>query len=224
MPISDRGRGRCDRESAARDLLHAARAQDPRQPFALIALQHERVAFNDAAAPERGLERLEPHLTILRRKTQVLDDGDFLPAATGALETNDRTWNGWNTRRNLHVGHDRCDGCFRILASRHGATGHRAKLFERVMKTHGPMVAGNRRFWDWGLLDLGIWKASKVQSPKSADPGQAVVFGPWTLDLALWTDRFSVRNPHPILQHGRAVARDGDREFRGPRVAFGPGM
>jgi len=74
-----------------RDFLHPARGQQLWQPIALIALQHEVVALDDAAAPEAGFERLQPAIALGRLQIQMLDDRDLFAAAAGAFEANDRS-------------------------------------------------------------------------------------------------------------------------------------
>src|SRR5438105_10186100 len=75
--------------SALDDPAHTARFEQRRQALALIALEHQRGAFDGAAAAERALERFEPRLQLLVGELELFDEGDFLAAAALAFEAYD---------------------------------------------------------------------------------------------------------------------------------------
>ena len=87
---------------------------------AQIALQHDRVAIDRAAAAERLLELATPAIELRAAQPEFLDDGHFFATSLFALEPHDCT------RGPLR---DRCDG-------RWGVTGGEliAQLLERGTK------------------------------------------------------------------------------------------
>src|SRR5689334_22905891 len=77
------------RRSADGDLADALGGEDSGDARAQIALQHDRLAVDCAAAAERLLELAAPRLELLFGEAQLLDDSDLLAAAALALHAND---------------------------------------------------------------------------------------------------------------------------------------
>src|SRR5438874_2592828 len=89
------------RLAADGDLGDAARFEHRRESLLEIALEHDRVALDDATAAERLLELAAPDLELARLQRELLDHGDLLAAALLALEAHHRA------RRPALLGHRR---------------------------------------------------------------------------------------------------------------------
>ncbi len=70
------------------DIFDTLLVEEMRQSFAVIALKHQCRSFNLTATPEFCFQRRKPRLAHVNRQIELLDDGDFFAAASGALQSN----------------------------------------------------------------------------------------------------------------------------------------
>ena len=55
----------------------------------MIALEHEGIAFDSAATPERGFQPLQPFIALGAGEIKMLDHGDLFPLPAAALDPDD---------------------------------------------------------------------------------------------------------------------------------------
>ena len=72
--------------SADGDLGDPARGEHRRQPGAQVALQHDRLAVDRAAAAERVLEGATPGLELGRAQAELVDDRDLFSAPASSKQ------------------------------------------------------------------------------------------------------------------------------------------